>query len=327
MTRGLLRTAAAGCAIAAAALAGLVPGALAAPLPAGQIAPGVRIDGVAVGGLTRAEARAAVIARRVAPRRAPLVATFRGRRIGVDPVALGYRAEVDPAVRAAYAVGRTTPRRRLDVPLRESVRLDRITAVVRATARRLDTQPREAALTFAGARPRVSPSRVGVQVAQEGAVRALRRAVLGRRVSVALPQRRLVPERTRIGSVVVISRDEFKLRVYRNKKRLRTFPVAVGQYAYPTPAGTFELVSKQRNPTWYPPDSAWAAGLGPVAPGAGNPLGTRWMGISAPGIGIHGTPSPSSIGTRASHGCIRMYIHDAEALYEMIDYGTPVRIV
>ena len=86
------------------------------------------------------------------------------------------------------------------------------------------------------------------------------------------------------------------------------------------------MIQKQVNPTWFPPSSPWAAGLGPVPPGVNNPLGTRWIGTSAPGIGMHGTPMSSSIGTRASHGCIRMYISDVEKLYPLVDIGTPVYI-
>ena len=95
--------------------------------------------------------------------------------------------------------------------------------------------------------------------------------------------------------------------------RYRTvFGVATGQSSYPTPLGRFSIVIMQRNPWWYPPASDWAEGLDPVPPGPGNPLGTRWMGISAPGVGIHGTPDSASIGYSASHGCVRMLIPEAE---------------
>jgi lipoprotein-anchoring transpeptidase ErfK/SrfK len=128
-----------------------------------------------------------------------------------------------------------------------------------------------------------------------------------------------------VGAIVVIDRGNFRLTWYRGKRKI-TFPVAVGQATYPTPAGNFSVIQKQRNPTWFPPSSPWAAGLGPVPPGVDNPLGTRWIGTSAPAIGMHGTPVSSSIGTRASHGCIRMYIRDAERLYELVEIGTPVYI-
>ena len=84
----------------------------------------------------------------------------------------------------------------------------------------------------------------------------------------------------------------------------------------------------QRDPWWIPPpDSDWARGKKPIPPGPGNPLGTRWMGTTAPLVGIHGTPDAASIGYSASHGCIRMRVPDAEALFNEVDIGTPVLIV
>jgi lipoprotein-anchoring transpeptidase ErfK/SrfK len=108
---------------------------------------------------------------------------------------------------------------------------------------------------------------------------------------------------------------------------VKTYRVAVGMPAYPTPTGDFRIINKEVDPTWNPPDSRWAAGMGPVPPGPGNPLGTRWMGLNSPGIGIHGTYANSSIGTAASHGCIRMYVHEAEDLFARVFVGTPVKIV
>lgn len=122
--------------------------------------------------------------------------------------------------------------------------------------------------------------------------------------------------------------SERKLYLYSGDGQLvKTYGVAVGMPAHPTPIGTFRIITKQKNPVWNPPDSAWAAGMGPIPPGPGNPLGTRWMGLNSPGIGMHGTPAPSSIGTAASHGCIRMKIPDAEDLFDRVFVGTPVQIV
>ena len=128
-------------------------------------------------------------------------------------------------------------------------------------------------------------------------------------------------------AVIVINRSTNTLSLFQGVKPWRTFRVATGQYAYPTPRGRFDIVVKWVNPWWYPPNSAWAAGSSPVPPGPGNPLGTRWMGLSAPGVGIHGTPSPGSIGYSLSHGCIRMYIPQAEWLFDHVDVGTTVFIV
>src|SRR6476619_2766439 len=107
----------------------------------------------------------------------------------------------------------------------------------------------------------------------------------------------------------------------------RMFGVATGQSAYPTPLGIWHVVVKWRNPWWYPPNSPWAKGEKPVPPGPGNPLGTRWMGLSASGVGIHGTPDDASIGYSASHGCIRMHISDAEWLFNHVNIGTTVFVV
>ena len=122
--------------------------------------------------------------------------------------------------------------------------------------------------------------------------------------------------------------SERKLYLYDGDDQvIKTYRVAVGMPGHPTPTGVFRIITKQKNPTWNPPDSAWAAGMGPVPPGPDNPLGTRWMGLNSPGIGIHGTPAPSSIGTAASHGCIRMRIPEAEDLFDRVFVGTPVEIV
>jgi lipoprotein-anchoring transpeptidase ErfK/SrfK len=117
-----------------------------------------------------------------------------------------------------------------------------------------------------------------------------------------------------------------RLTVYRDGRKLKTYRVAVGTAEYPTPTGTYRIVNKQTNPTWNPPDSPWAKGLGPIPPGPGNPLGTRWIGTSAPAIGIHGTYADSSIGTAASHGCLRMHMPDVEELFEKVHVGMPVVI-
>jgi len=117
------------------------------------------------------------------------------------------------------------------------------------------------------------------------------------------------------------------LSLYHGMSLWRQFRVATGQSAYPTPAGRFDIVVKWKNPWWYPPPDPWAAGEKPTPPGPGNPLGTRWMGISSPGVGIHGTPEPGSIGYSVSHGCIRMRITDAEWLFEKVPVGTTVFIV
>jgi lipoprotein-anchoring transpeptidase ErfK/SrfK len=156
----------------------------------------------------------------------------------------------------------------------------------------------------------------------------------GERRTVPLAVRTVRPRVTRahVGVAIVIRRDTNRLFLYRGKTRrrmrlVRSLGVATGQPVYPTPLGDFTIATKERDPWWNPPDSDWAAGASPIPPGPGNPLGTRWMGLSEPLIGIHGTPDSASIGYSASHGCIRMRISDAEWLFERVKVGTPVFIV
>ena len=134
----------------------------------------------------------------------------------------------------------------------------------------------------------------------------------------------------KLGYVVVVSKPSRTLLLYapvRNKaKVVRTYRVAVGAPSFPTPSGRFTIVDKQRNPWWYPPASDWAKGEQAVPPGPSNPLGTRWMGLDREDVGIHGTPDSGSIGGYASHGCVRMLISQAEALFNLVDVGTPVII-
>ena len=129
-------------------------------------------------------------------------------------------------------------------------------------------------------------------------------------------------------TVITIDRAHFKLRLFKALKFRKSYPVAVGQPAYPTPTGRFSITSKQVNPVWSVPNSPWAGELqGTVVEGgsAANPLKARWMGI-ADGVGIHGTGEDWSIGTRASHGCIRMHVPDVIDLFNRVPVGTPVLI-
>lgn len=143
-----------------------------------------------------------------------------------------------------------------------------------------------------------------------------------------LPRTGVVDERTRRAMVgrIVVTLSQRKLRLIRDGRVVKTYSIAVGQPAYPTPTGDYEVNDKQVDPVWYPPDSPWAAELDTIPPGPGNPLGTRWIGTTAPAIGIHGTYADSSIGTAASHGCMRMHIPDVEELFEQVVIGMPVSI-
>jgi lipoprotein-anchoring transpeptidase ErfK/SrfK len=125
---------------------------------------------------------------------------------------------------------------------------------------------------------------------------------------------------------IVVKLHLFKVFVFRDGKRVFSAPIAIGAPGHPTPMGSFNVISKIENPTWVPPNSPWAAGLEPVPPGLSNPLGTRWIGTSAPAIGFHMTPMDWSVGHAASHGCMRMHRADVEKMYELVDVGETVDI-
>ncbi len=197
-------------------------------------------------------------------------------------------------------------------------------------ARRFDRAPRDATLRLRRTEPVVSKDAAGFRLQVGSAASALVEALTAHDPGpVELPAKVLEPSITRrsFGAVIVIRRASNQLNLYRGMRPWRRFSVATGQKIYPTPLGKFAIVAKWENPWWYPPDSPWAAGAKPVPPGPGNPLGTRWMGISASGVGIHGTPDAASLGYSASHGCIRMAIPQAEWLFDHVAVGTPVYIV
>ena len=197
-------------------------------------------------------------------------------------------------------------------------------------ARRFNRRPADAQVFLRHLKPVVVPDRPGLTVNRlrltqtiVARLRETSRAAV--RVKHRSPQASTL--RREFRSVIVIHRGSNHLILYRYDRLRRAFRVATGQSVYPTPLGRFQIQVKWRNPWWYPPNSRWARGQKPIPPGPNNPLGTRWMGLSAPGVGIHGTPNPASIGYSVSHGCIRMYIADAEWLFNAVDIGTTVFIV
>jgi lipoprotein-anchoring transpeptidase ErfK/SrfK len=217
-----------------------------------------------------------------------------------------------------------------NVPLKVAAPRPRIQRYVRTLARRFDRRAADAKLSLRNGKPFVTKEKLGRRLRQSAAVREIFRSLKTHsRTPIELRADKLVPETTRatIGDVIVIRRGSNRLSFYDGMKLRRTFGVATGASRYPTPLGRFEIIVKWRNPWWYPPQSDWAKDAKPIPPGPGNPLGTRWMGISAPAVGIHGTPDPASIGYSVSHGCIRMLIPEVEWLFNQVDIGTPVYII
>ena len=309
--------------VAIAAAAGLACAAAPASTPTRSIPLGVSISGVAVGGLSSEPARARVEA---AFERSIRV-TFRHHNIWISPERLGAGLSVDAAVTSALAA---TPDSRIALPVRYSGM--QVAGVVKRLARRFDRAAVDSTVTGATeSGPVYSEAKAGLAVDRRTMASALGQVLRdGTRAPLTLLTHPVAPVRApdTFGLVIVITRGTNTLRLYRGRALVRSFRVATGQAIYPTPAGVWRIVDKQRNPWWYPPtQDEWARGLKPVPPGPSNPLGTRWMGLNAPGVGIHGTDAPASIGYSASHGCVRMQVPEAEWLFERVTVGTPVVIL
>lgn len=313
----------------------------------GTIAEGVRVGGVDVGGMDRGDARATLERRLLPSLRAPVVVTFDKRRFALGARQAGVAIDLDGAVDAAVArsrdgwfggrVAREATGGSLEADLSLDVVFSRaaVRGFVAGVAAKLDREPRDATVAFAAASLDRVPAQVGVQVRQ----RRLRRAVV-RALKTAGPDRvvrvharTVAPKVTNAqlageyGTVITVDRLNFRLRLWKRLKLVKTYPIAVGQVGLETPAGLYHIQNKQIDPIWNVPDSDWAGDLAgkTIPPGPKNPLKARWMGIYN-GAGIHGTDSIDSLGTAASHGCVRMAVPDVIDLYDRVPVGAAVYI-
>jgi lipoprotein-anchoring transpeptidase ErfK/SrfK len=290
--------------------------------PAQAIADGVAINDVDLGGMSSDQAVAAV----QAAFGTPLTLQFASTTITVSPALLGVRVSADTAVARALSSAPGTA-----LTLRAGYDPAKVRALIGKLATRFNRDAVSSRLLLRGQKPFVTKPVLGRKLDRDKAFADItQQLVYAKRTTIVLSAKFTQPPITpaTIGPVIVIKRGSNKLTLYNGMKMVRIFDVATGQNVYPTPLGRFLIVVKWKNPWWYPPtNDAWAKGLKPVPPGPNNPLGTRWMGLSAPGVGIHGTDEPASIGYSLSHGCIRMLVPQAEWLFNHVNVGTPVFIV
>jgi lipoprotein-anchoring transpeptidase ErfK/SrfK len=300
--------------------AGLACAATPAATPTRVIPAGVTVAGISIGGLSAEPARD--LLRRAAAR--PVVVTYRGRSTKIPRSEIA-GIEVDDIVETAFTA---QPHRPTGTSMAWSD--ETVDGLVSDLAKRYNRSAVAAHVVGAtGSGPQFAAGRAGVAVDRKRMHAALLQAVSDGAETISLLTEAVPAKRTaaNFGPVVVITRGVNTLKLYDGRKLVRTFHVATGQPAYPTPGGVWRIVDMQRNPWWHPPTSAWARGLQPIPPGPSNPLGTRWMGLDASGVGIHGTNAPASIGYSLSHGCIRMQVPEAEWLFEHVQPGTPVVIL
>jgi lipoprotein-anchoring transpeptidase ErfK/SrfK len=301
-----------------------------------RIAAGVTAAGTDVSGLTLAEAAGKLYNTFGFAVGRPLSTHVAGHKFAVTPGDLGFVFDVNKTARRAYNAGLQPHTAPVNVGLFVTFDAAKVTAYATKVAADVKRDARDA-------RVDIKLKSIGKVASKDG--RAIDAAALATSVGAALSDpakaRILEPElkvvRPKVttaglskayGTIVTIDRGAFKLRLFKNLKLSKTYGVAVGMADYPTPTGRYSIANKAVNPAWTAPNSPWAGAYAneTVAGGsADNPLKARWMGI-VNGVGIHGTGAPGSIGSRASHGCIRMTVPDVVDLYPRVPVGTPVLI-
>lgn len=312
---------------------------------AGRILPGVSIGGIEVGGMTRAQAIAAVRRGSTPQLGTTMTVTAAGHTWKTTPQQLGQHAAVVTAVDAALKQDRSMGvlsrfwHRFRNAPVDHNVPLrlvggSGIGTFVDQLTKTVDRDPVDAQLTTDGTRLIHVAPHPGRTVNVPAAVAALKSALAHQSASVSIPTASVKPKVTAstLGVTIVVRVDQNRLYLYKGFHVERTWPVATAKPGFTTPTGDWKIWQKAEWPTWYnPAPDGWAANDPLVVPGGiENPMGARGLYLSAPGlILIHGT-SPSerpSIGHYESHGCIRMLNENVEQLYPLVPVGTHVLVI
>lgn len=221
----------------------------------------------------------------------------------------------------------------------EQVSYDRraVDRLIAKVARRVARPAVDAKLKLTPGGPQVVPAVDGRRLDRDGLAQDIIDAVTSagtqkirvRTVAVRAKVRTAAQLKAKYPAALVADRTSFKLRLYRGADLVKTYSIAVGSAGHDTPAGAYTIANKAVDPTWHVPDSDWAGELaGTTVPGGApnNPLKARWLGI-VDGVGIHGTAEDASIGSAASHGCLRMRVADVIDLYPRVPVGAPILIV
>jgi len=301
-----------------------------------RIAPGVTAAGIDVSGLSLPEAANRINFFVAAKINSPLSTRVAGRRFLLRTKDVNFKFDAAKSARRAYNAGLTPHTTPVNVPLYVTFKQSKVQAYVDKVERGIATAPRDARVDIHLSKIAKIESKDGRTIdktaLQTAVVNTLSDPVAERKLRPALNA--IKPKVTTAGlgkaynTIITIDRANFRLRLFKNLKVSKTYRVAVGMPAYPTPTGRYSITNKAVNPAWTAPNSPWAGAYAneTVAGGsAENPLKARWMGI-VNGVGIHGTGIPGSIGSRASHGCIRMTVPDVVDLYPRVPVGTPVLI-
>lgn len=312
-----------------------------------EIAPGVKIAGIEVGGHSTDQARHLLKKSVVAPLMRPVTIRFDGHSYSLSPKGLGMRADVqgmlDEAVDASRQGGlperlvryATNGQVSTNLAPKISYSSRKLDEVVAKVADQIGHPPIDASITPSTESLTPTKGQDGIKVdtrrLRSDVEAALQDGAGARQVQPVVT--RTAPKVTtaqlaaKYPTYLTIDRAHFKLTLWKNLKVKKTYPIAVGQQGLATPAGTYTINDKQVNPSWHVPNAAWAGSLAgqTIPPGPNDPLVARWLGFYN-GAGIHGTNEPSSIGSAASHGCVRMLVSDVIDLYDRVPMGTPIYI-
>jgi lipoprotein-anchoring transpeptidase ErfK/SrfK len=312
-----------------------------------KIADGVTIGGVDVGGLDEEQAAARVHRKLVAPLQHSLAVSFDGKTWKLSGEQLRIRADIEAAVEEAVEDSRDggLPGRLVRYvsggEVEESISPDvayserAVNRFVRHVAEEVNREPKSADVEASGDSLEVVAGEDGRKLRDNLLEKDLKAAVLNANAphTIKAEVHSIAPEVTKqevaakYPSYLTLDRSTFTLRLWKHLKLAKTYTVAVGMEGLETPEGLYAIQEKEENPVWHVPTSAWAGDLAgqTIPPGPSNPIKARWMGIFE-GAGIHGTEETYSLGSAASHGCVRMAIPDVEELYDQVEVGTPIFI-
>ncbi len=312
-----------------------------------KIADGVTIGGVAVGGLDEEEAVAKVHRKLVAPLQHSLKVSFDGQSWELPGERLKIRADLDTAVEEAVEdsqegglpgrLVRYVSGGEVDEQIAPEVAYSTpaVNRFVRHVAEEVNREPKNADVEPSGESLEVVAGEPGRKLRDNKLEKDLKAAVLNANAphTIKAEVHSIAPEVTKqevaakYPSYLTLDRSTFTLRLWKHLKLAKTYTVAVGMEGLETPEGLYAIQEKEENPVWHVPLSDWAGSLAgqTIPPGPSNPIKARWMGIFE-GAGIHGTEETYSLGSAASHGCVRMAIPDVEELYDEVEVGTPIFI-
>ncbi len=310
------------------------------------IAHGVKVGGVEVGGLSPAEAETKLQEDLLSPLNKNVKIVYHAKEFTLSPAEAKVSANLHGMVGTALAKSRegsildrtfralTGDDVSTDIPVSVDYSKKAVLRKVSQIKKAVSRAPVNASLDYSANGFEPVAARDGVAVNTKALRRQIRRALVTTdRGVVRVEASRVKPQVQTADlardnpNVIIVNRSGFKLRYYKNLKLVKTYSIAVGQAGLETPAGLYSIQDMQVNPSWHVPNSDWAGDLAGkvIPPGPDNPIKARWMGIYA-GAGIHGTSDEGSLGTAASHGCVRMAVSDVVDLYDRVATGTPVYI-